>query len=205
MLDTRLQERFTRGCTDAAFGYTAATTAAYAAFAEQVFSFWAGALRPAPEPAPAQTVWGWPLPAPRQEPAAMPFFPFAWAAPQRPSTPAVDPFAGANAAFTAWLDMFSYAAAPPAAWPMAFMMIASGVPRSVAFPTAEANVAVMDAADAAAVSVQRVMSSYRTDGGHAVARQSWPPAHLLPPAHLMMLAMLVPLNFGTMLTSMRVG
>jgi hypothetical protein len=200
MLDTRLQERFTRGCTDAAFGYTAATTAAYAAFADQVFGFWAGVLEPSGrKPAPPPTVWGWPLPAPRQEPAALPFFPFAWATPQRPSTPAVDPFAGANAAFSAWLDMFSYAAAPPAAWPMAFMMMASGVPRSVAFPTAEANVAVMDAADAAAVSVRRVMSSYRSDGGHAVAQQSW------PPAHLMMLAMLVPLNFSTMLMSMRIA
>jgi hypothetical protein len=204
MLDTRLQERFTRGCTDAAFGYTAATTAAYAAFADQVFSFWAGAFTPpAPEPAPPPTVWGWPMmpfmQAPRPEPAPMPFMPFPWATPQRQSVPAVDPFAGANAAFSAWLDMFSYAAAPPAAWPMAFMLIASGVPRSVAFPTAEANVAVMDAADAAAVSVQRVMSSYRSDGGHAVAQQSW------PPAHLMMLAMLVPFGFGTMLTSMRMA
>jgi len=200
MLDTRLQERFARGCTDAAFGYSAATTAVYAAFADQVFGFWAGVLEPSGrEPAPPPTVWGWPLPAPRQEPAVLPFFPFAWATPQRPSVPTVDPFAGANAAFSAWLDMFSYAAAPPAAWPMAFLMMASGVPRSVAFPTAEANVAVMDAADAAAVSVRRVMSSYRSDGGHAVAQQSW------PPAHLMMLAMLVPLYFGTMLTSMRVA
>jgi hypothetical protein len=199
MLDSRLQERFTRGCTDAAFGYTAATTAAYAAFADQVLSFWAGVLEPADrKPAPPQFVWGWPLPAPRQEPAAMPFFPFVWATPQRQRPAMVDPFAGANAAFSAWLDMFSYAAAPPAAWPMAFMLIASGVPRSVAWPTAEANAAVMDAADAAAVSVQRVMSSYRSDGGHAVARQTW------PPAHLMMLALLVPLNFSTMLTSMRV-
>jgi hypothetical protein len=200
MLDTRLQERFTRGCTEAAFGYTAATTAAYAAFADQVFSFWAGVLEPpGREPAPPPTVWGWPWPTPRQGPAAMPFFPFAWATPQRRSAPAVDPFAGANAAFSAWLNMFPYAAAPPAAWPMAFMLIASGVPRSVAWPTAQANAAVMDAADAAAVSVQRVMSSYRSDGGHAVARQTW------PPAHLMMLALLVPLNFGTMLTSMRVA
>jgi hypothetical protein len=201
MLDTRLQERFTRGCTDAAFGYTAATTAAYAAFADQVFGFWAGVLEPdrrQPAPVPT-TVWGWPVPAPRQEPAILPFFPFAWATPQRQSAPAIDPFAGANAAFSAWLDMFSYAAAPPAAWPMAFMLIASGVPRSVAWPTAEANVAVMDAADAAAVSVQRVMSSYRSDGGHAVARPSW------PPTHFMMLAMLVPLNVSTMLTSLRMA
>ena len=132
--------------------------------------------------------------------------PFAWAMPQVPQAPrsrAADypyawPFAGANAAFTAWLGMFP-TAAPPAAWPMAFMMMASGVPRSVAWPTAEANIAVMDAAEVATVSVQQAFASYRSSGGHAVARQPW------PSAHVMMLAMLVPLNIGAVLTSMRVA
>ena len=182
MLDTRLQERFTRRCTDAAFGYTAATTAAYAAFAEQVFNFWAGRAQPPPKPADdtPSPAWGWPLPAPRQEPPPMPFFPFFWAAPpQRQSTPTGFPSPAfplrapfAVAASPSPIQAGStYAAAPPAAWPMAFMMMASGVPRSVAWPTAEANVAVMDAADAAAVSVRQVIPSYRSDGGHAVARQ----------------------------------
>jgi hypothetical protein len=203
MLDTRLQERFARRCTDAAFGYTAATTAAYAAFADQVFDFWAGLLTPDRRGAPApQVSWGWPMqmpaPAPRPELAPVPFLPFTWAAPRSRSAPLDNPFAGANAAFSAWLGMFPYAA-PPAAWPMAFMMMASGVPRSVAWPTAEANVAVMDAAEAATVSVQQVLASYRSDGGHAVAHQQW------PAAQLMMLAMLVPLNFGAVLTSVRMA
>jgi hypothetical protein len=211
MLDTRLQERFTRHCTDAAFGYTAATTAAYAAFADQVFDFWSGMLtserREAP-PAPKFS-WGWPLPvpAPRQRPAPNPFMPFTWALPQASQSrsaaadnPYAWPLAGANAAFSAWLGMFpAAAAAPPAAWPMAFMMMASGVPRSVAWPTAEANIAVMDAAEVASASVQQAFASYRSDGGHAVSRQPW------PSANIMMMAMLVPLNIGAMLTSMRLA
>jgi hypothetical protein len=207
MLDTRLQERFTRRCTDAAFGYTAATTAAYASFADQVFEFWAGMLTPerrAAPPAP-QVNWGWPIPMlappPRQEVAANPFTPFAWGMPQAPksrSAPAYDPFAGANAAFSAWVGMFTYAVPSPA-WPMACMMIASGVPRSVAVPAAEANIAVMDAAEVATASVRQVLASYRSDGGHAVVRQPW------PSANMMMMAMLVPLNIGAMLTSMRMA
>jgi hypothetical protein len=211
MLDTRLQERFTRGCTEAAFGYTAATTAAYAAFADQVFGFWTQALQPPKsEPPAAKTLpfpmWTWPIPAPaaKPEPAPMPFtpfMPFAWMLPQKPAAPApmADPFASANAAFAAWFNMFPLAPPSPA-WPMAFMMMASGVPRSVAMPTAEANLAAMDAADAAAVSVRQAFSSYHTDTGHAsTARQVW------PPAQYMMLAAMVPLTLGPMLTSMRLG
>lgn len=206
MLDTRLQERFARRYTDAAFGYTAATTAAYAAFAEQVFDFWAGVFEP-PERREAkvpQFNWGWPMPAPkpasRQELAPNPFLPFTWPVPQSRSVsvPAADPFAGANAMFTAWLSMFSYAA-PPAAWPMAFTMIASGVPHAVAWPTAEANIAAMDAAEAASASVQKVFSSYHSDGGYAASHRTW------APSQLMMLAMLVPMSLGTMLTSLRMG
>jgi hypothetical protein len=208
MLDTRLQERFAQRCTDAAFGYTAATTAAYAAFADQVFDFWAGMLKPAreePPPTP-QFNWGWPLPmaapaAPRRDVAPIPFAPFAWAAAPQSRSPMPDnPFAGANAAFAAWMGMFPYAAyvAPPA-WPMAFMMMASGVPRSVAWPTAEANLAVMDAAEAATASMQNALASYRSDGGHAVVRHQW------PTTQMMLLAMLVPLNFGTVLSSLRIA
>jgi len=210
MLDTHLQERFTRRCTDAAFGYTAATTAAYVAFADQVFDFWAGVLAPTGAPAKrdasaSQAAWSWPvpMPAPRQEAAPAPLWPFAWAVPQPRSAAPGYPFAGAGYdPFRAWFAMFPFAApfaAPSAAWPMAFMLIASGVPRAVAWPTAEANVAAMEAADAAAVSVQQVFSSYRTDGGHSVARQAWPPASLA------MLAMFMPLSFSTMLSSMRLA
>ena len=51
----------------------------------------------------------------------------------------------------------------PAAWPMAFMMVAAGVPRNVAWPTAEANAAAIEAADIARRSWD-TFSTYRTDG-----------------------------------------
>jgi hypothetical protein len=82
------------------------------------------------------------------------------------------------------------------AWPMAFMLMASGVPHSVAWPAAEANAAAMDAADAAAVTVRQVFASYQTDGGHASSSQavSWPGSD-----KLMALAALLPLSVGALL------
>ena len=82
---------------------------------------------------------------------------------------------------------------------MAFMMMSSGVPHSVAWPTAEANAAVMDAADAATQSIKQVFASYRTDGGHARRRRRWPQTDMLT------LVALVPLNVGTMLAALRMA
>lgn len=199
MVDQHLQERFTRHCTDAAFGYATAATAAYAVFADQVLSFWADALQPSDRRGPQQPAfaWSWPVPAP--QPAPPVWNPFAWATPQS-FAPSPYSFAGSGATanpFAAWFGMFPFAAANPAAWPMACMFMASGVPRSVAWPTAEANVAAMEAVDIAAVSVRQAFSSYRSDGGHATAQQGWPAAHLL------MLAVLTPLSVGAMLANGR--
>ena len=116
----------------------------------------------------------------------MPFAPFGW--PAMPTQAVSSPFpSSVYGPFAAWLNMFPMTA-PSAAWPMAFMMMASGVPRSVAWPTAEANAAVMDAAGAAAASVRKVYSSYHTEGGHSAGgRNTWPSAPLfalaLPAAH----------------------
>lgn len=208
MIDTELQERFTRSCTDAAFGYTAATTAAYAAWADQVLGFWAKVFEPPrpPEPKP-QTFFGWPLPLlpPAPQPAPPPPNPlaaFGWPMPQWPSAPSVPQFPFQSPAanpYMALFNMFPFATPAGSAWPMAFMMIAAGMPQSVAWPTAKANAAVMDAADVAAVSVQKAFSSYRTESGHAAPRGGW------PVANLMMLAVLVPLNINAMLGAMRVG
>ncbi len=199
MVDKHLQERFARHCTDAAFGYATAATAAYAAFADQVLSFWANALQPSDRREEKQPAfaWAWPVPAP--QPAAPAWNPFAWALPQNAASSPYS-FGGSSAAmnpFAAWLGMFPFAAAP-AAWPMAYMFMASGVPRSVAWPAAEANVAAMEAVDVATVSVQQVFSSYRTDGGHASVQQGWPAAHLL------MLAVLTPLSLGAILANGRI-
>lgn len=198
MVDRHLQERFTRHCTDAAFGYATAATAAYAAFADQVLSFWANALQPSNRHEPQQPALAWSWPVPAAPPAPPAWNPFAWALPQS-FAPSPYSLGGSSAAanpFAAWLGMFPYAAAP-AAWPMAFMFMASGVPRSVAWPAAEANVAAMEAVDVATVSVRQAFSSYRTDGGHACAQQGWPAAHLL------MLAVLTPLSVGAMLVNGR--
>ena len=103
--------------------------------------------RPAPQPAPPPA-WN----------------PFAWAMPQSYAPPSPYTFGGSSAIanpftamnpfaanpFAAWLGMFPFAA-NPAAWPMASMFMASGVPRSVAWPAAEANVAAMEAVDVATV------------------------------------------------------
>ena len=88
MLDPDLQQRFTRRCADAALGYSAASTAAYAAMAEQVLNFWSDVLQPpAPKPQPPQQLWNWPVPmAPTPPAASTPLFkPFAWMLPPAPA------------------------------------------------------------------------------------------------------------------------
>jgi len=53
----------------------------------------------------------------------------------------------------AWFDMdFSRA---PGAWPMAYGMMAAGIPKTVAWPMAEANLAAFDAFNVAGVAMRR--------------------------------------------------
>ncbi len=154
----------------------------------------------------------WAAPAPAAQTMVDPFAIFAaWAnafagptaaAPYRasPQLPFANPFQMSafqpwQNPWQAWLGATPFAAATPA-WPMAFMMIAYGMPSSVAWPAAEANVAVIEAADAAAGTVRQAFSSYRTDGGHS-ARQ-W------EPAQLMMLAAFLPMGLGAMLAQVRI-
>lgn len=61
---------------------------------------------------------------------------------------------------------------------MAYTLMSAGVPRAVALPTAEANLAAMDAADAAKASLDRAFSAYRTDAGFAGAPVLSPKAWL---------------------------
>lgn len=61
---------------------------------------------------------------------------------------------------------------------MAYAMMTAGVPRAVALPAAEANMAAMDAADAAQTSIDRTFSAYRSDSGFAVAQIVSPKAWL---------------------------
>jgi len=62
-------------------------------------------------------------------------------------------FANPTAMMGAWFDMdFSRV---PGSWPMAFCMMAAGVPKAVAWPMAEANLAAMDAFNVAGVAMRR--------------------------------------------------
>lgn len=83
--------------------------------------------------------------------------------------PAVAPFA-------VWLDMFPLRGGP-AAWPMAYFMLSAGIPKAVAWPTATANAAMMEAAEVVTGQLQGAFASYRSDGGHAAAANAngWVP------------------------------
>lgn len=169
-VDSELSQRFARSCTTAAFGYARAASAAYAAFANQTLDFWVSAAsrsshhddhRPSrpylvtgPRPyrsamTPAQVETAGPLDFVRmtQAWAASPMF-----APVR-----------------AWWGLFPLEG-NPASWPMAYAMMTAGVPRAVALPAAEANVAAMDAAEAASTSIDRAFATYRSESGFAVAQ-----------------------------------
>jgi hypothetical protein len=130
---------------------------------------------------------------------AMPFFGFqpavpAWAGAK--SWPGFDPLSMMSLAFnpfaraapatgfggpdimtmmTSWPQML-----PPYSWtmfqlPMTAMMMASGIPHSVASPAAKASAATLDAIDAARTQAKNVFSAYRSDGGHASAQiLNWP-------------------------------
>lgn len=226
MLDPELQQRFARHCADAAFGYSAASTAAYAALTDQVLNFWTAVLQPTP-PKREPELWRWPVPL-WQSPPPPSSNPFAWALPQpapapkaaslptnpweamaqfaevmsgalaaMSSTP-VKPVASSANPMAAWLTPFPLAL-PNAAWPMAFVMMSSGVPHAVAWPTAEANAAVLDAADVARRSVKKAFSAYQTESGHAAGGNAWPPVEMLT------LFATVPFNVGTLLTAMRLA
>jgi hypothetical protein len=194
VLDTELQARFARSCTDAAFGYARAATAAYAAVATQTFEFWAKAASP-PSPAPSMpNIWtsatrrgadqsaalpfgGWPNPA-------LEFFklPNPWTAGGQGSVAAQMAFAPV----AAWWGMFPLSG-NPASWPLAYVLMTAGVPSAVAWPTAEANTAAIDAAEAATDALNKVFASYRTDSGYAMAQ-------VIGPRQIMTAMMLAPLG-----------
>lgn len=162
MIEPQLQARFSRGCTLAALDYTAAAQQAWFEAAEQMLQFWQQAFS-----LPAASSRSW-YRHPDSQGAAVAS---AWLSP-RSAPGAALVFQGlANAQAKAWQSMMT---APwtlsPAAWPMAFVMMSSGVPQSVAWPAAEANAAAVDAAQAATEAVEQAFSSYRSDGGHAVAQ-----------------------------------
>lgn len=177
MFDAQAQARINKCCNDAAMGYLTAAGAAYLAMADQAFRFWSQSLETMmPEPAkPAKKSW---YVAPDQTKRARTESTGSWACMMPWMAPAAamgpghaaanqGPF-GAWGLFEQWLALTNPQTAM--AWPMACGMMAAGIPQSVAWPTAQANVAAMDAFSTAAKSVEEAVVNYRSDGGHAVAR-----------------------------------
>ncbi len=167
-VDPELTRRFTQSCTTAAFGYARAATAAYAAFTTQALDFWAqsakGLERDDYKPSAPYLVTG-PrtyrsamTPAPMETAMPFDFFRFSNALTSSPMFAPV----------RAWWGLFPLEG-DPKSWPMAYAMMTAGVPRAVALPAAEANMAAMDAAEAASTSIDRAFASYRTEGGFAVS------------------------------------
>jgi hypothetical protein len=198
VLDNELQTRFARSCTDAAFGYARAATAAYSAVASQTFEFWANAAKPASErrvpPSRAEQdpmsialgAWpnAWPNPAldffkMSQAWAGTPWMGAAW-----PGSPWAEHGANGAAAqlafspVAAWWAMFPLNG-NPASWPMAYGLMSAGVPREIAWPTAEANAAAIDAAEAASDALESAFATYQSDSGYAMAHIMMPPKRLV--------------------------
>lgn len=194
MLDTELQARFARSCTEAAFGYARAATAAYAAVASQTFEFWANAAKPSSGRSSVPQAWGSPARTAADYTVALPFG--TWPNPAleffkfpNPWTAAGAGGAAAQLAFSpvaAWWGMFPLNG-NPASWPMAYSLMTAGVPRAVAWPTAEANVAAMEAAEAATDALNSAFATYRSESGYAMAQ-------VIAPRQLLAAMMMAPLG-----------
>ncbi len=78
-------------------------------------------------------------------------------------------FKGAPSPFAWWA--WTPQSAVPATWPWAYGMISSGVPGSVAWPMAEANVALMDAAKKTAEAARPAFPAYHSENGFSA--QVW--------------------------------
>jgi len=169
-------KRITQCCAEAATGYMAAATAAYTELASCALDFWCTALSGLAE---EET-----KPEPRACPVAEPAFgmaiadwnPLMWFDPRRfdalwrldfMTPPATAMLAVANTALPL--------RGTSASWPMAKVMIDSGIPRSVAWPTAEANAAALSAADTAANGLRRVLAKFHNDNSFGSSTQNMTP------------------------------
>lgn len=165
-VNTELQTRFAKSYADAAFGYARAASAAYAAFAGQALDFWASAARQATASTAGASSPSYSVPvhhpmAALSVPASPNFFQMTY--------PWADASRMAFAPVAAWWGLAPFQT-NPASWPMAYAMMTAGVPRSVALPAAEANVAAMNAAEAATASMKEAFSTYRSGSGFAVSQ-----------------------------------
>lgn len=168
MFDSRLQARLAQNYTDAAMGYANASAAAFAVMTQQAMNFWMPQPRAHRTPAHRDHL-SWFSPATTSR--------TAWSATPRPFFQAPDhapQLMAMSLAFAPFAAFWSSTMRGPTfAWPMAYTMMAQGVPESVAWPAAQANAAMSDAANAITEQAQQAFSSYQSAGGFAMA-------HVLP-------------------------
>lgn len=146
-----------------------------------VYMPWAQAPA-APKPAPAFNPWLAFMPWAQPAVASRPFQPPATA-------PQLNAMSMAFMPFAFWWG--TAMRGPTFAWPMAYSMMAHGVPDSVAWPTAEANAAVLDATAVLTEQAQQTFASYQSAGGFAMAHV-WAPKTLTAFAALAPLAAIWP-------------
>jgi hypothetical protein len=185
MMSAEKQLEITKLGMEAAFGYAKAAINATFEVTTRSMAMWTELAQAVAPHQPAQDeTWEW-SGAPRRPRSAL--FP---AEPAKPSV-AVDPFAVWSALFQAsgraWFERetpspFAWWAwtpqsAIPATWPWAYGMISSGVPGSVAWPMAEANVALLDAARKTAEATQAPFPAYHS--GNGFVGQIWPQPELI--------------------------
>lgn len=155
-------------------GYMTATNAAYAAMADQMFSFWNQVFDTfIPEPEKPQSRSWYVEPAPihseaRVAAGAWPcMLPWMWMDAGATGTGKSarvhdDPFnmsAWMRDPFASWLDLVK--PQTMMACPMAFGMISAGIPHTVAWPAARANMAMIDACNIAARSFQTASENHK--------------------------------------------
>lgn len=189
MLDTRAQARLTQNFHDAAVGYANASAAAMNLFAQQALDFWMAPLQRAEAPRrrdhlswfnPNGSNHTWGVPQPTVVHPWLAFTPWALqpsAAPFRPPMTAPQLMA-MTWAFAPFAALWGSMRGPTFAWPIAYSMMAQGVPDSVAWPAAEANAAVLDAATTLTETAQQTFASYQSAGGFAMA-------HIMPPKQVL--------------------
>ena len=167
MFDVALQMRFWRNLSDA---MTHGTEAAFAAAAVWQKEMLAATQQPSRTPAISK-----PAVAP------FPFWPMGFAG--NASTRRWANFygeamtaLGPNGPYAQMAKTFApYFPWPVMTWaymqtPLTAMFMSSGMPYTVAAPSAKASTCAMDAADAAREQMEKVYSAYRSDGGHAAAQ-----------------------------------
>lgn len=166
----RSAEQFAQSCAKSASHLASASLNAYADMAASSIRLWSGAAEAWMNAAASASSTG------RPAASTVPAFPF-WPMPsaafamQLPMQlgPAWTAFTSPVSPMTAWNALLS-GVRLFGAFPLAGALMSSGVPSRTAWPAAKAGAAALDAADIATRAVERAFSSYRSDGGHAVAQ-----------------------------------